>query len=308
MPNVPNRGKVAFCSLMPDFPAMKAILTGILLLACVGCAEPMFSTRAVQDEPSLLVGLASYTDSEKLAMVRHNHPVDWSETDLRAILARLLVQERGGIMDPTKPPEEVFSPEEISHLVPPLREAFKVAGPSEWIVFALWSSSKESQALEVTSGGMFLQAQRLHIILANHRERVSSEQEGITGIHRNPFRSLQDIKKGTLTFDPIRYVIDSRDNWIAGGYQSPASELVLDLKRLLAMDRFSPLAAPEKLTGSESSAPGPTLTPSSKSELGALREEISNLKEELSRLQHLIIQQDAEPAQPKSPQQRPPAP
>ena len=156
-------------------------------------------------------------------------------------------------------------------------------------------SSPESQTLEVTSGGMFLQDQGLHIILANDRERVSSEEVGIKGIRNNPFRSLRDIKKGKLLFDPSRYMIDSRDTWIAGGYDAPSSELVLDVKSLLATDRISTSIA------SENSKPGSTSAPATESEVGELKEEISNLKEELSRLQDLITQQAEEHSQQKNP-------
>ncbi|MDA0739927.1 MAG: hypothetical protein O2999_05735 [Nitrospirae bacterium] len=273
---------------------MKTILTVALLLACVGCADPMLITRPVQDEPSLFVGLASHNDPEKEVQVQHNHPMEWSEADLHTILTRLLVQGQGGIMDPLKQPRAVFSPDNISLLIPALRETFKAARSSDWVVFALWDSSPESQALEVTSGGMFLQNQRLHFILSNHRERVSSEQDGIKGIRRNPLYSLRDIKKGKLSFDPTRYMIDSRDNWMAGGYDAPASELVLDLKSLLAQNNL--LRPP-----SADSSGGSTPAPSTQSEVGELKDEISNLKEELSRLQDLITNKAEEGSRRKNP-------
>lgn len=284
---------------MPNSNAMKTILIGSLILAGVGCSDPMFTTRPVQDEPSLFVGLARDNDLGELA--HHNHPKEWSDTDLRTILTRLLIQKQGGIMDPLKEPRAVFSPDDIALLTPALREGFKVARPSDWVVFALWSSSQESQALEVTSGGMFLQDQRLHIILTNHRERVSSEEVGINGIRSNPFRSLRDIKKGKLSFDPTRYVIDSRDNWMAGGYDAPSSELVLDLKALLATDQFSTSANPEKRKVAETPIPSSTPGPSTQSEVGELKEEISHLKSELSRLQDLITQQAEKASQRKIP-------
>ena len=270
---------------------MKAILAGALLLVFGGCTDSMIITRPVQDEPSLLVGLAHYQDPGKLGLVQHNHPMEWADADLHSILARLLIQERGGIMDPFQQPQVVFSADDIIHLTPALLETFSVARPSDWVVFALWGSSQNSQALEVTSGGMFLQDQRLHIILSNHRERVSSEREGITGIRRNPFRSLRDIKQGKLTFDPTRYMIDSRNNWMAGGYESPASELILDLKAILATDRLSTLGTLEKYTAAENSRTSSISASSTESDVGMLKEEISNLKEELSRLQRQITQQ-----------------
>ncbi len=280
---------------------MKTILTVGLLLTCVGCADPMLITRPVQDEPSLFIGLSSYNNQGKLAQDKHNHPKEWSEADLHRILTRLLIQKQGGIMDPLKQPQAVFSPENIFILAPALREAFQSADSSDWVVFALWDSSPESQALEVTSGAMFLQDQRLHIIIANHRERVSSEQEGIKGIRRNPLHSLRDIKKGKLSFDPGRYMIDSRDNWLAGGYESPASELVLDLKAILAADRFSTPADPNRRSTSPISRTNSTQAPVTKSEVGELKDEISNLKEELSRLQNLITQQAEGRSQQKNP-------
>ena len=41
---------------------MKGIIAGVLIALCVGCAGPVFVTRPVEDEPSLLVGLASYSE------------------------------------------------------------------------------------------------------------------------------------------------------------------------------------------------------------------------------------------------------
>ena len=287
---------------------MKTVLIGTFLLACVGCANPMLITRPVQDEPSLLVGLASYNNSGKSAPIQHNQPREWSEADLHGILSRLMVQKQGGIMDPSSQPQAVFSTDEIFHLTPALRETFKVAQPSDWVVFASWGASRASQTLEVTSGGMFLQDQRLHFILSNHRERVSSEREGIEGIRNNPFHSLSDSKKGMLTFDPTRYMIDSRDTWMTGGYESPASEVIVDLKALLSTDPFSTSLDPGKQTPANSSGTSISPGPSTKTEVGKLKDEIANLKEELSRLQHLMTQQAEELSRQKRPTPPPSSP
>ena len=234
---------------------MRAIIAGALLLSCVGCAGPTFITRPVQDDLNLLVGLVSYNDQGKAALVRHDHPIEWSDTDLYAILTRLRVQTRGGLLDSPGPARPLFSPEESTHLLPGLREAFRDARPSDWVGFALWASSRKSQALEVTSGGMFLQDRRLHVILANHRERVVSEKDGITAIHSNPFHSLRDVR-GTLMFDPASYVVDSRIAWMAGGFESLASELILDYEAFLANARLSTPAGAEGLTTSGNSGAG----------------------------------------------------
>ncbi len=279
---------------------MKGIIAGILIILCVSCAGPVFVTRPVEDEPSLLVGLASYNDQSKATAIQHDHPVEWSKADLHAILKRLFIQEGGGYMDSARPLQTVFSPEDRTNLIPGLQETFKIAQPSDWIVFALWGSSGKSQALEVTSGGMFLQDQKLHIIVANHRERVSSEQDGIQAIHSNPFHSMKDVK-GRLMFYPASYVIDSGNNWIIGGFESPVSELVLDYQALLTAKPSEKPTNVEERAVSEISKTASPPAPSTNSEVDLMKEEISNLKEERSRLQHQIKQQAEERSQTKVP-------
>jgi hypothetical protein len=279
---------------------MRAIIAGFLIVLSVGCTGPIFITRPVEDELSLLVGLTAYHDESKASEVRHDHPVEWSTADLQAILKRLVIQEGSGIMDSSRPLQAVFSPDDLTTLIPALRETFKIARPSDWISFAIWGSSGTSQALEVTSGGMYIQDQRLHIILANHRERVSSEQEGIQAIHNNPFRVMKDVKR-RLMFHPTSYVIESRNNWIAGGFESPVSELILDYQALVVTKPPEIPIGIEEVTASDIPKTDPNRARSTDVEVGVLKEEITNLKEELSRLQQQMNQQAEERSQRKVP-------
>jgi hypothetical protein len=275
---------------------MKTMMAGVLMLWMVGCASPGFIIQPVEDEPSLLVGLARVSDGSLDAETRHDHPVSWSHADLQATLKRLVIQEKGGLMDSSVAPRAVFSPEDLTTLIPALRDTFNIARPRDWIVFAVWGASEHTQGLEVTSGGMYLQDQRLHILLANHRERVSSEEDGIQAIHRNPFRALRDVK-GTLMFYPTSYVIASRNNWIIGGFESPVSELILDYQALLDTIRPETSTETEKPTASEISQADRISSPINGAELGTLQEENSILKEELSRLKQQIKQQAVDPSQ-----------
>jgi hypothetical protein len=279
---------------------MNAIMAAVLMLWMFGCASPGFIVQPVEDDPSLLVGLARASDGSSDAETRHDHPVNWSLADLQAILKRLVIQAPGGLMDSSGTPRPVFSPEDLTTLVPALHATFNIARPSDWIVFALWGGSEKTQGLEVTSGGMYLQDQRLHIILANHRERVSSEEDGIQAIHHNPFRALRDVK-GRLMFYPTSYVIASRNNWIIGGFESPVSELILDYQALLATTPQEQPTGKEETTSLEISTIAPNRSRSTDPEVGVLQDEISNLKEELSRLQDQINQQAEERAKTKVP-------
>jgi hypothetical protein len=275
---------------------MKAIIAAILLVWTVGCANPGFIIQPVEDDPSLLVGLASSPDGSSDTDTRHDHPVEWTSGDLLAVLKRLAIQEGSGLLDSSRKQQAVFSQEDLTHLIPALQHTFNIARPSDWIVFAVWGSSEKTQGLQVTSGGMYLQDQQLHILLANHRERVSSEEDGIQSIRKNPFHALRDVKR-SLMFYPTSYVIESGNNWIMSGFESPVSELILDYQALLVTNRPETLTETEEATAPEIPRTDRITSPTNDAELGTLQEEISTLKEELLRIKQQIKQQAEDPSQ-----------
>jgi HAMP domain-containing protein len=242
------------------------------------------------------VGLASSPDDSSEDETRHDHPVEWTTGDLQAILKRLVIQEGSGLLDSSRRPQAVFSQEDLTHLIPALQQTFNIARPSDWIVFAVWGSSEQTQGLEVTSGGMYLQDQQLHILLANHHERVSSEEDGIQAIRENPFHALRDVKR-SLMFYPTSYVMESGNNWIMSGFESPVSEIILDYQALLATNRPETPIETEGAVASEIPKTDPITSPTTDAELGTLQEEISTLKEELSRIKQQMKQQAADPSQ-----------
>ena len=264
---------------------LKLMVSWTVVLACLGCAGPSFTSRMVRSEPSWSVRLDTYLDPSKAAEVHHDHPADWSASELHAILSRLLLQERVGLLDPARPPHEVFSADEIAQLVPGLREAFRSARPSEWIVFSIARSADAAQ--EITSGGFFLLDKRLHVVVANYRERVLPGSEGAVAIGADPIRSLRGTG-GSLTFDPPRFVFASQANWLGGSSGGSASELILDHKAFLVA-ATSP-GAPITLSGAQASS----------SDIVSLREQVQRLEEEIARLKETVAAQGDEIARLKS--------
>jgi hypothetical protein len=258
---------------------MRVLLVGMLLLAGVGCAGPSFTTRPIQNDPLVFIGLASYQDRAEAAAVRHDHPAAWADADLRAILGRLLLQERGGLMDPTRPPKPVFATEEIARLLPGLRQAFETARPSDWVVFVLSDAAGTSTTPVVTSGALALENRRLHVILANHHEPVSPGTEAQEKLRVHPFRPMRGLRGG-LAFDPPLYVVNSRANWLGGSSGAAAGELVLDHLSFLGTTHRA--------------APSPQGSPVADSEVGKLREEVSKLREELARVKEQLKEQTEE--------------
>ena len=257
----------------------RVIISSAVVLACLGCAGPAFTTRTIQRESSWFVGLLSYAEPAKAAVVHHDHPADWSEQDLHEVLGRVLLQEHIGLLDPARPPRAVFSQEDTAPLVPALRSAFREARPSEWIVFFLARPSGDGQ--EITSGGFSLMDKRLHVIIANYHEQVLPGSESAEAIHANPIRSIRGTG-GSLTFDPSRFVVASQANWMAGSSGRSASELIVDHQAFLAA----------------ASSPGGMFTRSSAqpsdSDLLSLRNEVQRLREEVARLRAQLEAQSDE--------------
>lgn len=283
---------------------MNLIMAVILMLWVGGCASPGFIIHPVEDDPSVFVGLASSPQGAPEPETRHAHPVQWASADLQAILKRLAVQDGSGLMDASRPVQAVFVSEDLLRLIPALQQAFTIARPADWVVFAVWGASTPSQALEVTSGGLYLQDQQLHILLANYRERVSSEEEGIHAIHQNPFLVLKDVKRRLLFF-PTDYIKETRTTWLAGGFKSPVSELVLDYQALLEIEpphheKTNPPHIQET-TASDSRQRSGSPSSAEEAELETLQKENASLKEELSRLK----QQRPQPPADSSPNTAP---
>ena len=292
------------------------LFTVLLLLACVGCAGPTITSRTVEDGPSWFVRLDTFPESRAAGDLRYDHPADWSETDLAAILSRLLVQERTGLLEEKSAPKPLFSTSETKQLVPGLQKAFRTATPSEWMAF--FSTRPGGTAQEVTSGGMFLQGGRLHVVVANYHEKTPSGPAIPEAIQANLMRPLAGSRY-TVSFDPIRFVSATKSNWMGGSSASPSSELILDYSAFLEEAKPpapSPAAAApvvpapivstpspvSGITAAPSSAPPPSTPPISPkaSAEPSLNDQLKSLQREVERLRRRVEEQEDEIAKLKT--------
>ena len=101
-------------------------------------------------------------------------------------------------MDNARPPRSVFSLEEINLLMPTVRKSFQEATSREWIVFML--VGQEGTGRETTSGGMFVEEGKLHLVIANHRLALAENSEELARVRANPLHSVQG-SGGALAFD-----------------------------------------------------------------------------------------------------------
>jgi hypothetical protein len=250
----------------------------------------VLTTRPVHHDATVFVGLARYADAARAAGVRHDHPAVWTEAEVEAVLSRLVIQERLGLFQAPPPVKEVFTSEQAAQLSPGLREAFRTARPSEWVVFVLTDPS--GSAPTVTSGAVFLMDRRLHVIIANHRVPLSSGTADLDAVRVNPVRPLRGMR-GALSFEPARYVMDVHNTWLGGSSAPSASELVLDHVSLLAALRKE-TPAPPAATGAGQPANGAAAADAE------LRAQMKQLQEEVAQLKRQLAEQAEELARLKS--------
>lgn len=210
------------------------LLRFLLLVVFSGCSAPVLTSRVVLQEPAWFVRLDSFATEDR-ASARYDHPVSWKDEDLAAVMAGLFLEERGGLMDNAKPPQSLFSAEEINLLYPAIRQAFEKATRTEWIVFVL--VQPHGVETGVTSGALFVESHRLHVVVANHRRVLAQHSGELADVRTNPLHSIKG-SGGSLAFEPPRFGLGSKANW-SGGHRASASELVLDHEAFLSYVRLS---------------------------------------------------------------------
>lgn len=267
---------------------------GTVLVLSLGCAGPALTSRVVQEEASWFVRLDSYQDAGS-SPVHYDHPATWTVEELFAVLSRLLLEDRVGLMDSARPPRAVFSSEEIILLAPAFRGSFQRAAPSEWIAFSL--STPSGSQVAVTSGGLFLAGARLHVVVANHRALLAEGSEELARVRANPFHSVRG-SGGALAFESSRFVTATQPNW-SGGHRASASELILDHQAFLSFLKLPGAVGtlPQSLSlapPASSSEASPSQDRPTSVEGTDLHTAILRLQEEVERLKKKIEEQEAE--------------
>ena len=275
------------------------LLSGLLVLLCAGCAGQTITSRAAIGEATWFVRLDTFADSRSTADLRFEHPSQLSEAELTAVLNRVQVQERAGLLERKPFPQPLFSPNEIRRMMPSLQKTLRTAKPTEWAVF--YSALPGGMGQEVTSGGIFVKGNQLHVVVANHHERIPAGSDSLAAIRANPLTPWGG-KGVTLSFDPLRFVAGTQATWLGGSASAPASELALDHGAFLA-EAPPPAAAPVAAVASPAttSVPQssvilpPTMPQATSSEAdsyAAMKEQVTGLQSEIQRLRRRLEEQD----------------
>ena len=210
-------------------------LSGLLVLGwCVSAPIP---TQTIYETPHSFVRLQ--TDPSFWQESRHSHPADVSTEHIAAVLQGIMIEEpltRLPLYDDLSLPRRhpAFTEEAVAFWAPLLRLGLNKATPEELVTFY---QSKPLALLkrEVTSGGMFLDGEKLHVVLTNYRSETSSSADSGMADNQDdrltPLRSLAP-QKGTLYFEPPEFQIRTDNDGPATLLQWDKRELIIQLNRL----------------------------------------------------------------------------
>jgi hypothetical protein len=218
-----------------------------LLLALQGCTPSSFLTLPIYESPNAVVRLAV----DRSLGSEFSHPATLSTDQIAAALAGIIVKEpatRMPVYDDLSIPRShrAFSDEEVAFWAPLLTIGLSKATPEEVVTF--YRTTRRSNARrEVTSGGIFVREDELHILLRNYRSETqyfSDFGAADTGDDRlTPLRPLAP-QRGALDFEPTSARRTTKQEGMRELLEWDPRELIVLYKELPADAEKSPRPTP----------------------------------------------------------------
>jgi hypothetical protein len=207
-------------------------ISALLLLA--SCAIPHVPYRTIYEDPVNYVRLEE--DDAVLPEWppgHHAHPKAFTVEQVTRLLKGLIVQEHRVWIQKwfqgDAPLVPVFKEEEVTLLAPQLAEAFAAAQYNERITFYL-SQPQTSVKRVITSGGLYVHDDLLHVILGNWQIVYGIPTYGMIYDRRYPMRPTA-AKGFDLFFEPSAAVVKQRSSVWDTIFANTKDELVIDMGR-----------------------------------------------------------------------------
>lgn len=243
---------IAPLHVMPVFHRRRRRVTAVanclVLLLVAACASKQFPTVTLYDTPHAFVRLEADPSTGQGAV--HSHPVAVTPDQIAAVLDGITIDEprtRLPIYDDLSIPRhhKAFDANTIAFLAPLLSLGFAQATPEEVITFYL-SKDRSGVSREVTSGGLFVQGDELHFVLANYRSPTNYMSDfgaaETTDDRLTPMRSLAP-QRGRVGFDPASAVRVRTSNVFSRMFQAQEWKLIIAFKQLTPYPLNSPPAS-----------------------------------------------------------------
>lgn len=214
------------------------VLRGALLCALLsGCAIPHVPSRPVYEDPVNYVRLEQEDHFlPEWPPTHHSHPAIIGSETLRGIFQGLVIQEHRIWLQNWLQGEAPFMPafqdEDIALLTVHVADALSKAQPNERVTFYL-SLPQTSTKRVVTSGGLYMKDDELHVILGNWQIVYGIPTYGMIYDRRYPMRPTAP-KGFDLFFQPHEAMRRAESSWIDGVLANGADEVVIDLRKIAA--------------------------------------------------------------------------
>lgn len=207
------------------------------VLALVGCAPTQFTTLTIYETPQSFVRLEVDRTLEHGA--GHSHPSDIAPELMAAVLRGITIQEpltRIPLYDDLAVPRShaAFSDEAVEFWAPLLSLALRKATSQEIATF-YQSLQVSGTRREVTSGGLYVDGDELHLVLSNLQAGTHYAADiGVADIaddRLTPMRSIAP-QRGKLMFLPESARMDATADFLARVFHDDRRELVVLYKTL----------------------------------------------------------------------------
>jgi hypothetical protein len=237
-------------------PPMNQLIC-LAFLAFVGveligaCSPRQFTTITIYDDPTTYVRL-EFDRTVKKGTER-SHPISLTPEQIASILDGVRIEEpialvRGDILqrDPVPLIHPAFSDKDIAFFAPLLTLALSKATPEEVVTFY---QTRKTSALtrEVTSGGLFVRGDELHLILANFQSPTHYMADaGVADTQDDRFTPMQSLapQRVRLDFEPHSAKQERPVGGLEAIFQRDHRELIVLYKQLPSHPRAQPSAQP----------------------------------------------------------------
>lgn len=209
----------------------------VFLLGLSACQNRQFPTATLYESPASFVRLEADPTVEKDR--GHSHPVTVTAEQMAAVLSGLMIEEPARLLsflDTNKEPRRhpAFNEAEIQFFAPLFVKGLGMATAEEVVTF--YQSHQDTAIIrKVTSGGIFVDGEEMHVVLSNYRSPTHSASDpGVddtTDDRLTPMRRIAP-QEARLDFEPPDAIALSDEGILSSLFSMERREAVVLYKRL----------------------------------------------------------------------------
>jgi len=187
----------------------RVILAFVSASLLTACGPRQFTTATIYDNSVAYVRLEFDRTVSKGA--EHSHPISLNPQQIAAVMGGVMIHEpialvRGAIVgqEPVPRVHPAFTEKDITLFAPLFALALSKATPEEVVTF-YQTRNISAITREVTSGGLFVQGDALHLILANYQSHTRYIADfGAAETQDDRLTPMQPLapQSGRLDFEP----------------------------------------------------------------------------------------------------------